>query len=458
MKPTTRLTADLLASDTAHLLHPFTDFAQYKKAPGRTYVRGEGVHIIDSEGRELLDGMSGLWCTNLGYSQQTIIDAITQQLSELPFYNSFFNCSTDATIELAERMTDLLPEGFNHVFFTNSGSEANDTNIRLVHRYFDLLGQPDKKIFISRKNAYHGSTIAAASLGGMDGMHNQMTALPYVEHIEQPYDFDADQPLSSEALGKRAADALAHKIDGLGADRVAAFIAEPIQGAGGVIIPPANYWPLIAQICKERGVLLISDEVICGFGRTGNLWGCETFDYTPDLITFAKAVTNGYQPLGGVGVSDAIAEVITTSGGEFAHGFTYSGHPVACAAGVATVSIYQESGIVARVKTDRQLKWASAVDSLRDHPIVGDLKTTGMLMGLELVRDRSSRERLAPDSEGSLYCRNQAIDGGLMVRAVGDRIISAPPLTISDEEIDTLVSRLRTALDQTAQHYGINEH
>ena len=457
MTAQTQTATDLLATDTAHFLHPFTDFAQYKAAPGRTYVRGEGIHIIDSEGRSLLDGMSGLWCTNLGYSQTSIIDAITAQLHALPFYNSFFNCSTDATIELAQKMTDILPAGFNHVFFTNSGSEANDTNIRLVHRYFDLLGKPEKKIFISRKNAYHGSTIAAASLGGMSGMHAQMSALPYVEHIEQPYDFDADARLSDEELGHRAAQALAQKIDALGADRVAAFIAEPIQGAGGVIIPPDNYWPQIAAICKERDILLISDEVICGFGRTGSMWGCQTYGYRPDLITFAKAVTNGYQPLGGVGVSDTVAEVLTTSGGEFAHGFTYSGHPVACAAGIATVELYQSSQIVDAVAKDRQVAWATAVQALSDHPIVGDLKSKGMLMGIELVKNKNTRERLAPDSGGAVYCRNQAIDGGLMVRQVGDRIISAPPLIISDEEMTTLVDRLRRALDLTAQHYGINK-
>jgi len=291
----------------------------------------------------------------------------------------------------------------------------------------------------------------------MSGMHAQMSALPYVEHIEQPYDFDADSRLSDDELGHRAAQALAQKIDALDADRVAAFIAEPIQGAGGVIIPPENYWPQIAAICKERDILLISDEVICGFGRTGSMWGCETYGYRPDLITFAKAVTNGYQPLGGVGVSDKVATVLTTSGGEFAHGFTYSGHPVACAAGIATVELYQSSQIVDAVAKDRQIAWATAVQTLSDHPIVGELKSKGMLMGIELVKNKNTRERLAPESGGAVYCRNQAIAGGLMVRQVGDRIISAPPLIISDEEMATLVDRLRRALDLTAQHYGINE-
>ena len=443
-------------SDRAVLLHPFTDFAAHKRTGGRAFVAAEHIYLTDAEGKQYLDGMSGLWCVNLGYSQPKIVRAVTEQLERLPYYNSFFNCTTDTTIEMAARLTAVLPEGFNHVFFTNSGSEANDTNIRLVHRYFDLVGQPRRKLIISRKNAYHGSTIAAASLGGMSNMHKQFTGLPYVHHIEQPYAFENAGELDEEAYGKAAARLLSEKIDELGEANVAAFIAEPVQGAGGVIIPPQNYLAEVGRICAERGVLLISDEVICGFGRTGEWFGCQAYGVQPDLITFAKAVTNGFQALGGVAVADKVADVLTAEGGEFAHGFTYSGHPVACAAGVATLDIYRETGIVDKVQQDTAHHWRNRWGALTDHPIVGEARTLGLFGALELVRDKASRQRIDADSRAAIHCRNAAIDNGLMVRQVGDTIISAPPLIISREEIDALIDRLTIALDATATHYGLN--
>ena len=443
------------AADRAALLHPFTDLAAHKRSGGRAFVAAEHIYLTDVEGKRYMDGMSGLWCVNLGYSQPKITRAVTDQLERLPYYNSFFNCTTDTTIEMAERLTAVLPDGFNHVFFTNSGSEANDTNIRLVHRYFDLIGQPRRKLIISRRNAYHGSTIAAASLGGMSGMHKQFTGLPYVHHIEQPYAFENAGELDEEAYGKAAAQHLADKIDELGEAKVAAFIAEPVQGAGGVIIPPQSYWTEVARICAERGVLLISDEVICGFGRTGEWFGCQTYGAAPDLISFAKAVTNGFQPLGGVAIADKVAEVLTTQGGEFAHGFTYSGHPVACAAGLATLDIYRETAIIEKVQQDTAHHWRNRWGALIDHPIVGEARTQGLFGALELVRDKATRQRIDADSRAATHCRNIAIDNSLMVRQVGDTIISAPPLVISHEEIDTLVDRMTIALDTTAKHYGL---
>ncbi|MBT7335753.1 MAG: aminotransferase class III-fold pyridoxal phosphate-dependent enzyme [Gammaproteobacteria bacterium] len=450
----------LQQDDRASLLHPFTDLAQYKQKGGLTFVGAEHIYLNKGDGNKVLDGMSGLWCTSLGYSQPKIVAAVTEQLNQLPYYNSFFNCTTDATIDMAAALTDVLPDGFNHVFFTNSGSEANDTNIRLVHRYFDLTDRPEKKIIIGRKNGYHGSTIAAGSLGGMDGMHKQYRGLDYVHHVDQPYAFEAALETQSArddtAFGIAVAQSLADKIDELGADKVAAFIAEPVQGAGGVIIPPDSYWPEVERICRERDVLLISDEVICGFGRTGSWFGCQTFGFTPDLITFAKAVTNGFQPLGGVGVGDKVASVLTDRGGEFAHGFTYSGHPVACAAGIATLDIFKETNLVEKVQQDTAVYWAERWGSLADHPIVGEARTKGVLGAIELVRERPANGRLAQDSKAAQFCRDSAIGQDLMVRQVGDAIISAPPLIVNHEEIDMLVARLRTALDQTAAHYGIN--
>ena len=448
-------TPTLRQLDQAHHLHPFTDFHDYSEHGGRIMSRAEHIYIYDSEGHRMLDGMSGLWCCNLGYSQQGIIDAVYAQMQQLPYYTNFFQCSNQPAVELARALVEVTPAQFNHVFFTNSGSEANDTNLRLVHRYFQLLDKPEKKLIISRKNAYHGSTIAAASLGGMGPMHKQTNGLDYVHHINQPHWFEEGGQDSPEDFGIRVARELEEKIDELGEDRVAAFIAEPVQGAGGVIIPPDSYWPEIRRICRERDILLIMDEVICGFGRTGNWFGCETYELEPDLMTFAKAVTNGYMPLGGVMVSDKLSEVLLGSGGEFAHGLTYSGHPAACAAGLATLEILNESNLIQTAGTEVAPHFQARLRELQDHRIVGEVRGKGMFAALELVRDKGSRERLAPESAGALFCRNTANAAGLMVRQTGDAMIVAPPLVCNREEIDNLVDMLAEALDKTADHYGV---
>lgn len=447
-------TDELRQLDQAHHLHPFTDHGRYRERGGRIVSRAEHIYIFDSDGNRTLDGMSGLWCCNLGYSQPRIVDAVTEQLQQLPYYNNFFNCANQPSVELARALVENTPAQFNHVFFTNSGSEANDTNLRLVHRYYQLLGKPEKIHIISRKNAYHGSTVAAASLGGMQAMHQQTRGLDYVHHISQPHWFESSTQESPEEFGTRTARELEAKIDELGESTVAAFIAEPIQGAGGVIIPPATYWPEVMRICQERDILFIADEVICGFGRTGNDFGCTTYGLTPDLMTFAKAITNGYLPLGGVMVSDKITDVLMAHEGEFAHGLTYSGHPVACAAGLATLAIMETDNILATAKAGTDHLQA-ALRSLNDHPIVGEVRGLGMFGAVELVRDKGSRERLAPDAAAAVFCRDRAIDAGLMVRQVGDAMVTAPPLICSPEEIDALVQMLTQALDETAAHYGI---
>jgi putrescine aminotransferase len=441
--------------DQAHHLHPFTDLQDYSKQGGRIVSSAEHIYIYDSDGNKMLDGMSGLWCCNLGYSQDAIKDAIRAQLDELPFYNNFFKCSNQPAVELARAMSEVTPEQFNHAFFTNSGSEANDTNLRLVQRYYDLLGKPEKTHIISRKNAYHGSTIAAGSLGGMSAMHEQTRGLNYIHHINQPHWFAEGGEEDREEFGIRVARELEAKIDELGEDKVAAFIAEPVQGAGGVIVPPDSYWPEIRRICNERDILLIMDEVICGFGRTGNWFGCETYDLKPDLMTFAKAVTNGYIPLGGVMVGNKVADVLLSHGGEFAHGLTYSGHPVACAAGLATLNILRDSKVIEHASSDIAPHFQARLAELRDHRIVGEVRGLGMFAAVELVRDKGSRERLAPDSEAAVYCRDTANDNGLMVRQTGDAMIMAPPLICNIAEIDSLVDKLGEALDQTAAHYGV---
>jgi len=448
-------TTQLRQLDQQHHLHPFTDFRDYAANGGRIVSRAEHIYIYDSDGNKIQDAMSGLWCCSLGYSQDGIKKAVADQLMELPFYNNFFKCSNQPAVELATRLCEMTPANFNKVFFTNSGSEANDTQIKFVHRYYELLGKPSKRLIISRKNAYHGSTIAAASLGGMSAMHEQTQGLDYIRHIEQPYWYELGGDMSPDEFGLWAANELAKKIDELGEDNVAAFIAEPIQGAGGVIVPPDTYWPAVQKILDERDILFISDEVICGFGRTGNLFGFQTYDTKPDLITFAKAVTNGYMPLGGSLVSDKVADVLLGHGGEFAHGLTYSGHPASCAAGLATMDVLENTPILESSSNELAPYFSQALESLVDHPVVGQVRSKGLVAAVELVKDKGSRERLAPESAGAVYTRDRAIENGLMVRQTGDAMIMSPPFVTSTEEVDALLSKLTSALDKTATFYNV---
>ena len=452
---TTAKTAALQKTDSAHYLHPFTDHTDLAKTGARIIDRAAGVYVWDTEGHKILDGMSGLWCVNMGYGQQALVDAATQQMTTLPFYNSFFNTSVEPAIELAKLLSEITPPQFNHVFYSSSGSESNDTILRMVRRYWDILGEKQRKIVISRKNAYHGSTVAGASLGGMTGMHEQGDLpIPGIVHIEQPYfrEVCKDQPelakLSEDEFGLVAASWLEEKILEVGADKVAAFIGEPVQGAGGVIIPPSTYWPEIQRICDKYGVLLISDEVICGFGRLGTWFGCETVGTKPDFMTMAKGITSGYLPLGGAMVSDRVVEVLYRDG-DFNHGYTYSGHPVACAVAIANIKLMQATDIVNTVKNDTAPYLKEKFEALNDHPLVVDAKTCGMVAGLVLVKDKESNTAFEDDDNVGMICRGHCFSGGLVMRAVGDRMIIAPPLTISHAEIDELVQKARAALDAT---------
>jgi len=435
------------ALDAAHHLHPFTDFHELNEQGTRVITRAEHIYIEDIHGQRFLDGMSGLWCCNLGYSRHEIVDAVTKQLNTLPFYNNFFQCTHPPAIELAAQIADMSPPHLNNVFFTNSGSEGNDTVVRMVRRYWDLKDQPSKRMIISRENAYHGSTIAGASLGGMSGVHKQFETLPYVTHIAQPYWFGDNNGMEPEEFGRVAAQALETRIQELGPDNVAAFIAEPVQGAGGVIIPPESYWPEIRSILERYDILLVMDEVICGFGRTGEMFANIHYGMKPDLVTFAKAVTNGYQPLGGVLVGDRVAEVLKSRGGEFGHGFTYSGHPAACAAGLATLKILREENIVQNVKAVTGPYLAKRWAELKDHPLVGESRTLGLFGAIELVKNKATRERFSPSGYAGMVCRQASLDNGLVMRATGDTMIIAPPLIISCDEIDILVERAKAALD-----------
>ncbi len=442
------------ALDRAHHLHPFTDFHELAERGTRVITRAEHISIYDIDGREYLEGMSGLWCCNLGYSRREIVAAVTRQLEELPFYNNFFQCAHPPSIELAAVLAEVAPPHMKHVFFTNSGSEGNDTVVRMVRRYWDLAEQPQKRWIISRVNAYHGSTIAGASLGGMSFVHKQFEPLPYVTHIQQPYWYGEGAGLSPEEFGIRSVRALEAKIEELGPDNVAAFIAEPVQGAGGVIIAPETYWPEVRRVLAKYDILLVMDEVICGFGRTGKWFGNLYYGMKPDLMTFAKAVTNGYQPLGGVMVGERVAEVLTTRGGEFGHGFTYSGHPAACAAGLATLKILRDEKVVEHVENVTGPHLARRWAELADHPLVGEARTLGLFGALELVKDKATRERFAPGGHAGMVCRQASLDNGLVMRATGDAMIIAPPLICTTAEIDLLVERARRALDDAARELG----
>ena len=446
----TRTTQEWQAADAAHYLHPFTDFKALANKGSRVITKGDNIYLWDSDGHKILDAMSGLWCVNVGYGQQDLIDAATAQLKQLPFYNSFFQTATPPAIELAELLAQVTPAQFKHVFFSGSGSEGNDTVVRMVRRYWDVLGQPQRSVIISRNNAYHGSTMAGASLGGMSGMHAQGgLPIPGIVHIEQPFWFAHGRGLTRDEFGLKAAGWLEAKILEIGADKVAAFIGEPVQGAGGVIIPPATYWPEIQRICDQYGVWIVSDEVICGFGRTGHWWGCETYGFKPDLMTFAKGVTSGYIPLGGVMVGDRIAKVLIEQGGEFNHGYTYSGHPVACAVALANIRLIQRERLVDKVRDDLGPYLAKHFETLARHPLIGEAQSIGLMGALQIVKNKDTGEIFDAGLEVGMLCRGHCFGNGLIMRAVGDRMIIAPPLVITRAQIDEMVALITLCLDRT---------
>lgn len=448
-------TAEIQAMDSAHFLHPFTDFKDLATRGARVITKADGIYVWDSEGDRLLDAMSGLWCVNVGYGRKELADAAYQQMMTLPFYNSFFQTTNVPAVKLAARLAALAPKvgerSFEHVFYSSSGSESNDSNVRMVRRYWDLLGQPQRKVIISRINAYHGSTMAGASLGGMSGMHAQGDLpIPNITHIEQPYFFENGLPgETADEFGVRAARWLEDKILAVGPDRVAAFIAEPLQGAGGVIIPPDTYWPEIQRIVDKYGILLISDEVICAFGRLGHWFAYEKFGYKPDLVTFAKAVTSGYIPLGGVMVGNRVAKVLIEKGGEFTHGYTYSGHPVACAVALANLDIMEREQLPQKVRGELGAYLARRFTGLNDHPLVGVAETCGFVAGLVLVKNQQTKERFHVDTGVGMLCRGHCFRNGLIMRAVGDRMIIAPPLVMTTADIDEMIRLIRLALDLT---------
>lgn len=438
-------------ADRRHHLHPYTDHKALGEKGVRIITRAEGVYLWDSEGNRLMDAMAGLWCVNIGYGRPELAKVAARQLEELPYYNTFFQSATPPVIELSELLAEMTPEGLNHVFFANSGSEANDTIAKMARYYWNLMGKPKKKTIISREYAYHGVTMAATSLSGLTPMHTPFDLpLPRFDHVAAPYWYKHGGDMSPGDFGIVAAKAVEDRILELGADQVAAFIGEPIMGAGGVIFPPATYWAEIQRICREHDVLLIVDEVICGFGRTGEWFGCDTFDIEPDFMTMAKGLSSGYMPISGLMVNDRIADPIINRG-EFVHGFTYSGHPVAAAVAMENVRILRDEKIVETAGTDTGPYLQARLRELADHPLVGEVRGIGMIAGVELVENKAARKSYDAGRKVGQTCRDLCTDNGVVVRAVRDVIVLSPPLIISRDEIDVLINTLAQCLDETAK-------
>lgn len=444
-------TAALRAADAAHHIHPFTDTKALNAEGSRIITHADGVWLTDSDGNRILDGMAGLWCVQVGHGRQEIADAVHRQMSELSYYNTFFKTTHPPAVALSEKLAELAPAHMNRVFYCSSGSEANDTVFRMARFYWDQMGKPEKKAIIGRWNGYHGSTLAGTSLGGMKAMHGQGDLpVPGVHHVDQPYWFGEGGDMSPEEFGVQVARKLAEKIDEIGEDKVAAFIAEPIQGAGGVIIPPETYWPEIKKILAERDILLVIDEVICGFGRLGTWFGSDTYDLKPDLMPIAKGLTSGYLPMGGVLVSDRVAEGLIDKGGEFYHGYTYSGHPACAAAALANLEIMQQEKLVDYVADDigpyLQKRWTA----LGDHPLVGEARMKGLMGALELVPEKGDRtKKFANEGTVGTLCRDISFKNGMVMRGVRDSMIISPPLVLSHDEADQLVAIARKTLDDT---------
>ncbi len=445
--------ARLRKLDVEHHIHPFSNNRELvEQGGGRIFSRAEGVYVYDLDNKRYLDGMAGLWCVNVGYGREALVEAAARQMRELPYYSSFFGGTTPPTVELASKLSELMPKGYglNHMLFANSGSEANDSVVRLVRHYFNLVGKKTKKFFISRRQAYHGSTMASGSLGNWGPMHSQGDLpIPGIFHVPAPYSFENGRGEDPAAFGLKAARWVEEKILELGPDNVAAFIGEPVQGAGGVIVPPKNYWPEIERVCRKHGVLIVADEVITGFGRTGNWFGFETMGFKPDIVSMAKGLSSGYLPISAVAVHDRIAKPLVDEG-LWLHGFTYSGHPVAAAVALKNLEIMENEHLPEKVRTETGPYFAERLATLIKNPIVGEVRTCGLLAGIELVADKKSGKRFEPAGRAGSIARERSFEHGLVMRASFETMVLSPPLIITKAQIDELVTAATRALDETA--------
>lgn len=447
--------SNLAARDVETLIHPYTNLATFRQTGPLILERGEGVRVYDTDGKPYIEGMAGLWCTSLGYSNQELVEAAREQMSKLPFTHLFSGRSHDPAIEVAEKLKEIAPVPISKVFFTSSGSEANDTQMKLVWYYNNALGRPRKKKIIARLRGYHGVTIASASLTGLPANHTDFDLpIANVLHTSCPhhYRFSRDGE-TEEQFSQRLASELEEMILAEGPDTVAAFIAEPVLGAGGAVVPPKGYFAAIQAVLEKYDVLFIADEVICGFGRLGTMFGSQALGIRPDTISVAKAITSAYLPLGAVMIPDKMYEAMLDESrkiGTFGHGFTYSGHPVSCAVALKTLEIYQRDRIVEKV-AQKAPRFQARLAALADHPIVGEARGLGLIGGIEIVAEKASKRQFDAKRAVAAKCVSHAQEEGLIVRALmGDRIALCPPLIITEDEIDEMFDSLVRALDRTA--------
>ncbi len=442
--------------DAAHHLHPFTTHHDLAARGARVITNAKGIYLYDSEGRRLIDGMAGLWCVQVGYGREELAEAGYKALKELSYYNSFFQTTNPYTAELSQRLSEVTPKGIDRFFFANSGSEGNDSAVKIIRYFWNLQGKPKKKIFIARKKAYHGVTLAAASLSGISAMHPQADLpLPGFVHIDCPYWYGEGGDMTPDEFGLKTARALEEKILELGAENVAAFVAEPVQGAGGLIIPPATYWAEINRICKKYDVLLHIDEVICGFGRTGQWFGSQTFGIEADMINMAKGLSSGYQPIAAVGLGQRVGDALFHAKDEWSHGFTYSGHPVACAVALANLDVLQKERLVEKVGGATGAHFQKKLAELNDHPLVGETRGVGLLGAIELVKNKKTREKYPSELDVGYRCRVHCFENGLVMRAIGDTMVLSPPLVITESELDELFALARKCIDLVARDLGV---
>ncbi|PZQ77041.1 MAG: aspartate aminotransferase family protein [Variovorax paradoxus] len=443
--------------DVATHLHSYTNLAALPQTPPLVIVSGDGIHVVDDQGRRYVEGMSGLWCAALGFSNKRLAAAGARALDTLPHYHTFNQRTNVAVADLAEKLLALAPAPMARVFFANSGSEANDSAVKMVWYYHNAIGQPGKKKIIARRNAYHGVTVAAASLGGLDGNHRDFD-LPIATapaarflHVDCPHHYRYAQPGETEQdFSTRLAQQLEERILAEGPDTVAAFIAEPVMGAGGVLVPPAGYFDKVQAVLRKYDVLMIADEVICGFGRTGNMFGSTTFGIRPDILTCAKALSSGYVPISAVMVNDKVHSAIAAHSGKlgsFGHGYTYSGHPVACAVALETLQVYEDEKLVDHVQALAPA-FRAGLEGFTERRWVGNVRCAGLIGAIELMADKVARTPFAADRKAGYRFATLALEEGLIVRAMGDSIGLCPPLIITTVELADLFARLARAMDR----------
>ena len=439
------------ARDIAYQVHPQTNLRLHQTEGPLVVERGEGAYVFDDTGRRYLEGMAGLWCASLGFSERRLAEVAYEQMKTLPYYHTFNGRSHPASIDLAEKLIEIAPVPMSKVLFQSSGSEANDTAIKLVWYYHNAVGKPKKKKIIGRTKGYHGTTAASVSLSGQALMHADFDLpLDRFRHTEQPHYYKLGQEgESEEAFAARMAESLESLILAEGPDTCAAFFAEPVQGAGGVIVPPPAYFEKVQAVLKKYDVLFVADEVICGFGRTGNRWGSETFGLEPDMLTCAKALSASYMPISALMISEAVFDAMVAESdkiGIFGHGYTYSGHPVTSAVALETLRIYEERDVLGHVRRVSPY-FQSKLAALAEHPLVGDVSGVGLLAGLEIVRDKRTRESFDPAVRIGERIQRAALRHGLISRALGDRLALCPPLIIGEPHVDEIAGAVRSALD-----------